>query len=169
MDLFSLLKKGGKPSSPVKQHFPGCIELHGSRPAYNADANPSKLASIPVTEVTAVKSDPIRSRGKRVAANDAVRCYAVKNFIRVLGSSGDQRTLLRGHTAPVVDLVVRCRPFRCFGIIFLGCLADFIEYHHDCYQFQSSLCRHCRLVPRYFETNFCLIRGQLFAPAVLEP
>lgn len=111
-----------RPAEPAKQHFPGCVPLHGDRPSYNADANASKLTSIPVTEVTAVKAEPVRGRGKRVAANDRLRCYTMKNFIRVVDNLGEHRVLLRGHEASVVDIVVRLPIRTSFAIFSCGYL-----------------------------------------------
>jgi hypothetical protein len=105
--LLGMTAKGPRPIEHHKHHFPGCVPLHGDRPTYTAEANTTKLTNIPVVEVTAVKAEPIRGCGKRVASNDRLRCYALKTFIRVVDQSGEHRVLLRGHDAPVVDIVVR--------------------------------------------------------------
>ncbi|MDR3451659.1 MAG: hypothetical protein P4L96_02495 [Rhodoferax sp.] len=98
------------PVEAPKHTFPGCVPVIGATAAYASDSNPHKISAIPVTEVTSVKGDAAPGSGKRVVSNASVRCYIVKNFIRVVDNSGAQRILLRGHEEPVIDLAVRGCP-----------------------------------------------------------
>ena len=119
--LLALGGKGPRGLDVGKQAFPGSITLSGDRPTYDSDRNAAKLTSIPVAEVTAVKCEVPsgRTRGKRVASNLTVRCYAMKNFLRCVDMLGEHRVLLRGHEAPVVDVAVR------LPAIFVCCRADY--------------------------------------------
>lgn len=57
-----------------------------------------------VTQITMYNTLYAEARGRRVAVNPRLICYAVGGHVRVLARGATQRTLLKGHGSGVVDM-----------------------------------------------------------------